>query len=355
MMRVSNIVIRADASSQVGIGHIMRCLTIAEALKLQANGDFNVLFVCNYDLPKSVYENIINFGFKVQTLPIPQKEHFDFHRDVELFKSMVRGIEIDWIMIDHYGIDYRWEQEVRSVTRNIAVIDDLANRRHDCDIIVDQNYYPNYLNRYDRLVPSSCIKLLGPANLILRREFREKLDKVVPRTRLERVLVSFGGSDPTDETSKVLDMLELGYFPHLQFDIVLGQGHLNRESILQRSTALSNVNCVVSTNHISDLILKADLAIGAGGISLWERCILGLPSIVIEVADNQHELIHTFEQENLIWALGRNHEVTSELIKGMLMNLNQVDVEEASLRVIHFMNSIELKQLPVVNIVSKTI
>ncbi|GEK31509.1 hypothetical protein KZO01_18180 [Kurthia zopfii] len=287
-----NFIIRADASIVIGTGHVMRCLTIAEQLK---NEGHVVLFYM-----KAIEGNLIEFVQNKGFLTIDSWER------------------TDTIIIDHYEIDEVEEKELYQFANKIVVIDDLANRNHCCDVIIDQNLLPNYETRYDLLVPEKCKKLLGPKYLIMRKEFinirksrRERNDE------LKKILVFMGGTDPTHETLKVIEALN--DFEFTKVHIVCGDGNIQKEQI--KSICLEKGYYYhQQIDYLGSLMEEVDFSIGAGGSTTWERCYIGLPSSCTIVADNQIEGTNYLESQGVILNLGHHSKVTVEHYKKLIVD-----------------------------------
>jgi UDP-2,4-diacetamido-2,4,6-trideoxy-beta-L-altropyranose hydrolase len=228
----------------------------------------------------------------------------------------------DWIVVDHYALDKRWENVVRGSCKKLMVIDDIADREHDCDVLLDQNYYADMHMRYISKVPAHCHLLLGPRYALLRKEFRALRYKVKVRTGdVKKILVFFGGADENNYTSLALQALaELNIT--LQVNVVIGSQHPNREQIRQACIAYGFI-CHVQTTRMAELMAEADLAIGAGGTATWERCCLGLPTISFCLAENQRKLIADGAAAGLLFApiSGRTLlEVIREHVRNLLEN-----------------------------------
>jgi UDP-2,4-diacetamido-2,4,6-trideoxy-beta-L-altropyranose hydrolase len=342
------IAVRADASDQIGIGHIMRCLTLAQALSRY--GQAEVIFVCNQDIPDAVGDRIGQEGFRLIKTPW-NAVLFDWSRDVEFFTAFIRECKVDWIIVDHYGVDRQWETAVRPYTKKIAVIDDLANRLHDCDVLLDQNLSREMNRRYHQLVPPSCTLFLGPSHVILREEFYQLRDKVKPKNHVRNVLVNFGGSDPTNEICKVLHAIrDQSLFPGWQFHIVAGPANENQKEIQMHCEQLSNATYYpsIDAKRLPAFMLDMDLAIGAGGISLWERCFMAIPSLVISIADNQVEAATEAQRRGIIWYLGQSVDVTSDNIVNVLHKLfqNRTEISHKSRLAYRMMESARSAGLP---------
>lgn len=306
--------IRVDASVKIGTGHVMRCLTLARALKQKGA---EVEFVCA-ELPGNFIQQISTVGFFVHKIQ-PPSESIDGglwpnlvqENDAKATRSVMKGV-VDWVVVDHYGLDISWEAEIQRLGPKLFVIDDLANRSHVADVLLDQNFYSLSADqRYKNLVPERCELLLGPRFSLINEKFREA--GAIPPTRygsINRVLVFFGGSDPTDETSKVLDLLSLSGFSHLEFDIVVGASNPKGSEIAKRCTLHPNVQFYCQTTEMARICSKADIAIAAGGSAQWERCAVALPSIVVVTADNQIETVQALHEEGYIRKVGWHAEVS---------------------------------------------
>jgi UDP-2,4-diacetamido-2,4,6-trideoxy-beta-L-altropyranose hydrolase len=228
----------------------------------------------------------------------------------------------DWLIVDHYALDARWESALRRTARQIMVIDDIADRQHDCDVLLDQNFYADMQTRYTGKVPSHCQLLLGPRYALLRDEFRKLREQVKPRTGpVKRILVFFGGVDAGNYTGRTIEALAEMGAKEAHVDVVIGAQHPCRAEIETNCVAQGFV-CHVQTDKMAELMAAADLAIGAGGSASWERCCLGLPALLVALADNQIDIaqaldlngsciyIGTFEMVN---ATAMQHEITDLL------------------------------------------
>jgi UDP-2,4-diacetamido-2,4,6-trideoxy-beta-L-altropyranose hydrolase len=206
------------------------------------------------------------------------------------------------------------------MTQNILVIDDLANRPHDCDLLLDQNLLDPQSTRYQGLAPTHCQQLLGPRFALLRPEFIEarasmlvslKREQPVLALTTQRLLIFFGGSDPTQECFKALEALrQLPSLDQLQVDLVAGASNPQFEALQQHCQAFPQVRLHKQSNAMSDLMAQADLALGAGGTTSWERLCLGLPSIIIAVAENQVEISQNLAEGGYHIYLGESKTVS---------------------------------------------
>lgn len=304
------IFIRTDASIAIGTGHVMRCLTLADELGGQGA---EVIFICRKE-PGNFIGFIEGKGYRVYSFPAD----IDFQDDRDLTQEILQKEQrsIDWLIIDHYGIDASWETPLRKFTNKIMVIDDLADRRHDCDILLDQNYSSD-VKRYQGLVSEECIQLLGAEYALLRPQFREARANLNRESNeVKRILVFMGGADPANETGKALKALALLNRADIAVDVVIGSSNPFKDE-LQNLTR--QMPCTTSyfnnVSNMAELMTSADIAIGASGTSTWERCCVGLPSIVMVLADNQKEIAEELEREGVVVNLGWHENVTEKDIK----------------------------------------
>jgi UDP-2,4-diacetamido-2,4,6-trideoxy-beta-L-altropyranose hydrolase len=282
------VVVRADASPAIGSGHVMRCLTLAERL---GAGGASVRFISRA-CPGELAERIHAQGHELDLLPSAPDAvatfDVDWQQDAQAVEHLLRHTPPDWLIVDHYGLDRHWEEMLRPHVGRIMAIDDLANRPHRCDLLLDQNYYPALEQRYRNLVPVTCHQLLGPCYALLRQEFVQARKILAPRDgQVRRILVFFGGGDPANESLKAVEACLLLDDSALEIDVVLSPVHVGVTELAARCGQLPQVRIHRSTSEMAALMLNADLAIGSGGTVTWERCALGLPALVFPVAANQ--------------------------------------------------------------------
>jgi len=333
------IVFRVDSSIKMGSGHVMRCLTLANELRSQ---DTDLVFICR-NLPGNMCEFIRQNGYKVCSLPFSENDvvnsadektiwsgtdwQTDASQTIEILKKLNAFNTVEWLITDHYGFDKQWETLTRPYVKNIMVIDDLADREHDCDVLLDQNYYKNAEARYKNLVPKHCRQFIGPQFILLRNEFSVERERLRRRDgTVKRMLIFFGGGDPTNETAKALRSVKMLAKICLNIDVVVGHSYPFFEDLKLICSSMSNIVLHRQVNNMAHLMAAADLAIGAGGTANWERCYLGLPSIILITADNQREVTKAVASYgaalNLGWHADVSPEYLYENISGLLNNAN---------------------------------
>jgi len=273
---MSLIVFRADGGSSIGAGHVMRCMSLAE--QFQANG-WRVGFAASGESFDSVAALA---GSSLEKLKLPDEDNLPLH----LQKRWSDGADI--LVADHYGLGAEFERACRPWTHRIVALDDLADRSHDADVLVDASRQPE---AYRQLVPAQCAVLAGPRYALVHPKFLKLRQQSLGRRdgrAVRRVLLSFGQMDVPNATLCALDALEAEGFEG-DIDIAIGSAAPNLQALKRR--AVGRVHLHIDTDDMAPLMAAADLAVGAGGGTAWERCCLGLPSILVEIAQNQRETI----------------------------------------------------------------
>lgn len=328
----NTILFRADASERIGSGHVMRCLTLAKELRGNCS---EIIFICR-ELPGNMIVHIETQGFPVYKLPL-RMENGPWQADAEEIKEILLSnkLQPDWLVVDNYGLDKQWESALRPLVKGIMVIDDLADRVHDCDLLLDQNYYRNSRLRYRGLVSADCRQLLGPKYALFRQEFKTARRSLRVRDgSVKGILIFYGGSDPTNETTKALEAIKLLNRPDLSLDVVVGAANPYRESIKEICFDMVNTKFYCQVNNMAELMVRADLALGAGGTANWERCYLGLPALITIVAENQRETVGALAEDGIVWNMGWHEEVSADkLVESLKALLNKPDrIREMALR-----------------------
>ncbi|MCC2869287.1 MAG: UDP-2,4-diacetamido-2,4,6-trideoxy-beta-L-altropyranose hydrolase [Candidatus Accumulibacter phosphatis] len=331
---------RVDASLQIGTGHVMRCLTLADALKAAGA---SCRFICR-EHPGHLLGLIRQRGHAAIALPEivvdlspAAREHpfqpahadwlgADWPTDAGQTQMALQGLVSDWLIVDHYALDARWESAVKTKYRKLMVIDDLADREHICDLLLDQNLVEGMANRYRGKVPGHCVCLLGPQYALLRPEFRALRPASLARRKmpdLNRLLIFMGGSDPDNETGKVLDGVSLSRKLWEHIDVVVGENYSALQTLKETLAKFPSATLHIQTPDMAKLMAAADLAITAGGSVTWEKCILGLPSLVVILGENQRPIAMMMHQLGTQRTLGMASELTpacyAKYLEGMVI------------------------------------
>ena len=278
---------RTDASLEIGNGHVMRCLTLADAL--QRNGA-QCRFICRAHAGH-LMEQISQLGHEVVALPAPEftigtAQDSDYsvwlgaewQDDADATRDALNGVRPDWLIVDHYSLDIAWEQMLRAHCKKLMVIDDLANRDHDCEMLLDQNL-GRQGSDYGKHVPPKCRLMIGPRYALLKPGFFTLRAESLARRetpQLKTILVAMGGVDRTDVTSRVLLALKACSLPvHIRISVVMGPNApwVNRVKELAASMPWQT-EVRVGVSDMARIMADSDLAVGAAGSSAWERCWL---------------------------------------------------------------------------------
>jgi len=306
------VIFRADASRTLGAGHVMRCLTLADEL---AGRGARCHFLCQ-ETDGHLGALILARGHGLEWIPPLAGWRADAAASQSVLDRMGVG-RVDWLVVDHYQLDREWEQAMAPRAARLLVLDDMANRPHHCQLLVDQNLQPP--GRYAPWVAPECTCLLGPDYALLRPGFRRHRP-VAPRRpeRVTRLLVFFGGGDESNETGKVLEALS--GLP-VAVDVVIGGAHAHRDALAARCAGLPGCQVHFQVDDMAALMARADLALGATGVSTWERACLGLPAVVVSVADNQHPIARAGQDAGLHTWLGPAWEVDTAAWRAALVRV----------------------------------
>ena len=314
---------RLDAGPAIGLGHAMRCMALADALKSRGA---RTVFAAAL-LPDVTAESLRARGHEFAPLAAPADA---FAGDPESewsapaqqddaaasAKALARFGPLDWIVVDSYRLGRVWQRAMVGAARHLAVIDDNARRAHDCDLLIDHNVSAAHGQYEDRL-PLRAMQLLGPRFALLRAEFARR---VPPRTGVTRVLVALGGADATHETEKALDALAAPPLQSLAVDVVVGAANPRLDAIRARA-ARRGAAVHVDSERVAELMERADVALGAAGVSALERCAKALPSLLIVVADNQAPTAAALADCGAALLLGSSSDVDADRIARALAAL----------------------------------
>ena len=333
------VAIRVDASRLIGSGHVMRCLALAEGLR---KSGATVRFICR-EHEKKLTSMICNKQFDCEMLhssnatndripnwqeeDLPELAHWlgtDWSQDVVDTRRVLTKDKYDWLIVDHYALNWRWQSALRPFVGKIMVIDDLADRRHDCDVILD-SVCGRQINDYRRLSPTGCQFLLGTKFALLRTEFSEwrnvALQKRQRTNKVRRFLITMGGVDMQNLTGTVLDQfIKINLPLDAEVNVVVGTGYSHVEQTkLQIKNMPTKSTLEIGVDDMARKITEADFGIGAFGISTWERCCLGLPSVNIVTEKNQRQNAGALKKENIGKVL-----CSESLDKELVPAINQV-------------------------------
>lgn len=248
------------------------------------------------------------------TVETPASQEIDAD---ETLATLAEVAPLDWLVADHYALDEHWERRLRTACEHLMVIDDLANRTHACDLLLDQNL-GRIESDYTSLVPRHCIRLIGPRFALLRPEFGQWRPLSLQRRespRLQRLLITMGGVDKDNVTCKVLQVIAAAPLPAtMAITVVLGFGAPWLDEVRALAATMTQPTEVLAgVHHMAQLMTESDLAIGAAGSTSWERCCLGLPCIQLVLAENQQEAAAALARQEAVWTLDQGTHFGSAL------------------------------------------
>jgi UDP-2,4-diacetamido-2,4,6-trideoxy-beta-L-altropyranose hydrolase len=292
----------ADAGPQVGGGHVMRCLTLARALIARGAE-------CAFVESRAAAQVLARFGWPSQAV-VAMANTEDLPGLVRWGRTFADRFEPDVVVFDHYLAAAAQESELKGGARRIAVIDDLADRTHACDLLID----PGFGRRredYAGLTPGDCEILVGQDYALVRPEFGDARPRALSRRarhdQARRALVALGLTDVGGITARVVETI-LPRLADVRLDVVLGQGAPSLEALAVLADQDRRLHLHVNTHEMAALTAEADLAIGAGGSSVWERATLGLPTATVVLADNQAAMAGRLAEAGATLALDAREE-----------------------------------------------
>jgi UDP-2,4-diacetamido-2,4,6-trideoxy-beta-L-altropyranose hydrolase len=306
------VVFRVDASLKMGTGHVMRCLTLAQVLK--ENGA-DVKFICRKH-EGNLIDKIRSSGFIVNELEVLGEIEVDNklahshwlgatqQQDADDCINILKAEKYNWLIVDHYALDEQWQKRLKPYYKKLMVIDDLADRKHQCDLLLDQNFRRNS-QEYEDLVPKDSKLLTGSEYSLLRPEF-EKFRKFSLNRRkdggFKNLLINMGGTDPDNITGKVVDRLQTASLPEdVIITIIMGKTAPYLQSVVSSANNLPYKSEVkVDIDNMAEIMANADIAIGASGSTTWERCCLGVPTLQLITAYNQKFIAQKLDKINAI-------------------------------------------------------
>lgn len=300
---------RVDASAGLGGGHLSRCLALASCF---AERGASVHFLCA-PLPPAYQQQVADAGFRLTTIAAGGLDE-DRHASAAALASLRSGPAL--LVVDHYSLDARWEGELRSSVDGIVAIDDLADRPHDCDFLVDQAYASGG-SRYAGLIPERCIGLFGTRYALLRPEFAGWRNQILraPERRSGVLHLFFGSEDTRGNTARFARLaLELPRVLEVRVAVSPRFADTAALEALRQSYA-RRMSWEVVGQRMAEHMAGCDVAVGAPGQSTWERACLGLPALYVAISDNQVPILRRLEEAGLCAYLDTDRDLTDEAFK----------------------------------------
>ena len=281
---------------------------------LKENG-MGVEFVCRKH-EGNLIDRVRSSGFNVHELEVFEKTKADNklahshwlgatqEQDADDCIKILKSEKLDWLIVDHYALDEQWEKILKSYCKKIMVIDDLADRKHRCDILLDQTF-GRQQESYSTLSSKDCKLLLGSQYALLRPEFSKWRPYSLKRRgkqEFKQLLISMGGVDVDDFTGRILDEIKTCTLPHdVNIIVVMGEHSPYFESVKSKIEMFPyKTKIKANAGNMAEIMANTDIAIGASGSTTWERCCLGVPTIQLVTAYNQEYIARKLDEIDAI-------------------------------------------------------
>lgn len=315
--------IRADARQRMGTGHVMRCIALGQAWQ-DAGGRVIFMTCCDNTALK---ERISREGFLLKQIEYAYPDSTDKFSVLSCIEEYTIQSDIPWLVVDGYHFDQGYVQPIREAGTNVLFIDDYNHLpAYRCDLLLNQNFGSEV---FHYATNAAATKMLGPEYALLRREFRNNTPP--GRKRIEevkRILITLGGSDPDNVTGQFLSALNTLDCSRLHIRVIIGAANPYSNE-LQR-IQLESVAEIELLSGVSDMVEMyewADLAVSAGGSTCWELCRMGLPFLIIIIAENQIRIAEGLDRAgaavNLGWMENMNPEAVAETVGGLIRSVEQ--------------------------------
>jgi UDP-2,4-diacetamido-2,4,6-trideoxy-beta-L-altropyranose hydrolase len=279
-----NIGFIVDASNKIGFGHWSRCFNLSKILKENKN------YFISRNYPKDFRK------FKNINLIKMKKGRFS----IKEIKNKIIKLNITVLIVDNYKFGYELQKKIKKYVTKLIIIDDYFNKKYFCDILLNYSFIDNNDKTILKKNNPEVRFALGPKYLPLNNRFFELKKNLKPRKKIKKILVFFGAADKLNLTEKMLVISK--YFKKIKFSFIFGNLYIKKKNFFKKINNYKNIIPFygIKNEKMANLIANNDLAIGAGGVNLYERIYLGLPSIVINADDNQLINIKKSKKKNLI-------------------------------------------------------
>ena len=331
------IIFRVDSSKEIGSGHLYRCLNLANSLTVSGFNCFFLINKKNNEISKLIKSNGHSLKFLSIKDEIVKSKKIDDHKrwlkhtwqdDAKATIDILKKNFTCLVVVDHYSLDYKWERQIKRHTRKIMVIDDLDNRKHECDILLDHNYRSNNYAYKKNIINNSCKKLLGLDYLIINKEYRNN-KKRFTRGYIKNILIFFGGSDSENLTKLIVEKLIKLDSRKYNVSIIIGINNNKIKSIEKLTKNLNNFQCYKSQPNLASILKKNDLVIGALGMNLWERLCVGVPSVVISKGIDQKIFAKKLADKKCISLLGHFNEISENKLELKLKKILKTKISQS--------------------------
>ena len=333
MVKLLKLAFRVDSSSKISAGHLMRCINLASVLKdrvesilfisREHKGNSNKLVRAKgFDLAVlNASENNMEEGLKNKQDNYKDWLGVSQIKDADETKDILKEYKPDWMIVDHYSLDETWEKIISEYVKKMMVIDDLANRKHYCDFLLDHNWFEKIDDRYRNLIPENCSKFLGPEFALLKPKFslQKKFFNYIDE-EIKTIFIFFGSTDPHNLTSMAIISLSELSLKHLYLKVVIGDTNIYKKEIRQLIKLRGNADLHIQVENIEKIMANSQIAIASGGVNTWERICIGLPTLFIDYADNHSIFIDDLSKNNYLKYLGNYKKINSKNLTSSIID-----------------------------------
>jgi len=328
----TTIFFRVDSGTDVGYGHFVRCVSLALVL----SKTYKIIFLTR-SLQGNLIETLNKKLFLVQKLSYKSKninQIKDANETISIIKKFSN--QKNFLIVDNYNLSDKWESKIKLNINKLIVIDDLKTRKHVCDMIIDQNLHSSMKNLYQGKLPKNSIKLFGTDYVILRNQFiKERKLCSIRSLPIQKILVSFGGSDNKNYTMHTINALK-NFNVDSKIFVVVGKANSKKKSIRNFCLKYSNFKYFEQIENMAKLMKYSDICIGSSGTTTWERCCLGLPAITVVSSIDQYDIAKAMSTKKCIINLGNEKPNKINFIKilSKLSNNNLKNMSKNSMKLV---------------------
>ncbi|RDY23316.1 UDP-2,4-diacetamido-2,4,6-trideoxy-beta-L-altropyranose hydrolase [Romboutsia maritimum] len=330
--------IRADGDCNKGMGHIVRCTSIAK--EFNARG-IKPIFITKQN--ESVSDLLSSHNLQYINI-----KSIDIKDEIKEIEKILKGLKINCILTDSYWLSNEYLERLKMISKILISIDDNSLYEYPSDIVINANIHAKDLNY--KLKNKSCVTLLGTKYSILRKEFQD-INPIEIKPNVDRILVSMGGVDVNNFTPIALESLsKLKY--NIIIDVVVSNVFKYKENLINIAKKNNNINLIFNPINMKEVMEKCDLAISASGTTIYELGVLGVPTILIPQVDNQVNIAKKANDLGMMINLGKYNEIDlSKINKAVIRLINNIDIRAKMSKI----SSSSIDSNGVINIVDEII
>lgn len=313
---------RVEGDAEIGIGHVVRCLSLAKTLTHHGH---SVVFFCASSLATRLVEES---GFRVVNLK-PPSLHFEENglKDEvhKFFLSILSNLDLDILVVDMYEVDVEWFSSVRPYPKKLVYVDGLNKEKYPVDIIINGNVHAE---RMGYVTNQGQQLLIGPKYNLLSPEFRMVGEKAI-RASIKNILITTGGADRCHVSEHIVSLLACSIVPNdAVVNVVVGPAFQETSNLENLAKEYAKIVLHKGKSNLKDLMMDADVAISAGGSTMYELCACGTPTIAFVYADNQLMLVSELERLGCVISLGWYRDINHESLANAFGQLNSATIRK---------------------------